>query len=296
MAKAFINHLYLIFFILPMLALISAINLNMQKTQTSSYTTLNYIMDDIIEDLKSILYANTDKRITINRQGNVALISIYDIMNDSKLEGMSLSQSINKYTTKVLPKYIPFYGLTTNSFSINWQNEPTIFFTNTMRQQTYTPGNNVRYDFFGNANTSAINLTINYTNDAPIFIKTCLFNGNIISCNGGIFGAGTFNVTLNYTDNVGNTQFLFRINPNNANTFQIQYTGAQIRTTTLTMGLVDTSSRSIRYNINQQAYAVINATFINNEPNYIMAYLPGSINITQGDFSKNITILPIEEG
>ncbi|MEM4295705.1 MAG: hypothetical protein QXI89_00125 [Candidatus Anstonellales archaeon] len=296
MAKAFINHLYLIFYVLPMLALIYAINLNMQRAQESSYTTLNYITDDIIEDLKTILYANTDKKITIQRQGNLAIISVFDIMNDSKLEGMSLNQNINKYTSKVLPKFIVFYGLTTYAFSINWQNEPTLFFTNGMSQRTYTPGNNVRYDFFGNANTSMINLTINYTNGIMPFVKICTFNGLPISCNGGTYGAGTFNVTLNYTDNIGNALFIFRINPNVANTFQITYIGAQTRTTTLNMGLVGSNQRSIRYNINQQAFAIINATFINNEQNYIMAYLPGSINLTQATFSKSINIIPIEEG
>lgn len=294
--KAFINQLYVISVVLPILSLIALLNYDEIK-EKQSYLTLNYIADDIQQDLRTLFYSNLDKKISIERNGTFALISVYDILNDSKIESSTLGSDANKYTSRFLNRYVSFYGLSSSSFSFDtnnyWVNEPTIYFTNGLSQSTTTPGNNVRFDFFGNANTSAINLNVNYSNNQAFLIKTCTFNGLPISCNGGTFGTGTFNVSLNYTDSVGNSIFIFRINPATANTFTISYSG---RTITFNMGSVAGNQRSIRITINQNALAYVNATFINNEQTYIMAYIPASINLTQLNANKSINAVVFAEG
>jgi hypothetical protein len=62
------------------------------------------------------------------------------------------------------------------------------------------------------------------------------------------------------------------------------------------MGSVGGNQRSIRITINQNALAYVNATFINNEQTYIMAYIPASINLTQLNANKSINAVVFAEG
>jgi hypothetical protein len=301
MAKilGFFNLLFITIIILPLFALIAYYFLlnNFIRDYEESYNTLGYIADDIISDIKTLIKNNLDKEITIRRNSTLALISVYDVLNDSKLSSSRLSNDIANYTNKFFIKYTQFYGLSNSSLIIPSINDnPEIFFTNSQRQRTYFSGTNIFFDFFGNNNTTRINISINYNNRAPYLSRTCRFNNVLISCNGGNFGTGFFNVTLNYTDDSGNSIFNFFIDPTITNNFTITYASSPTKTVTLQIGKIATIDRSLRFFINNSAFATINATFINNEQNYIMAYIPGNLYLKQVTVEKNITIIVLEEG
>jgi hypothetical protein len=301
MAKilGFFNLLFITIIILPLFALIVYYFLlnNFIRDYEESYNTLGYIADDIISDIKTLIRNNLDKEITIRRNSSLALISVYDVLNDSKLSSSRLSNDIANYTSKFFIKYNQFYGLSNSSLIIPSINDnPEIFFTNGQRQRTYVSGTNIFFDFFGNNNATIINVSVNYNNNGPYLLKTCSFNGFPVSCSGGTFGTGTFNITLNYTDNSGNSIFNFSIDPTITNNFTITYLSVPTKTVTLQIGKIATIDRSLRFFINNSAFATINATFINNEQNYIMAYIPGNLYLKQVTVEKNISIIVLEEG
>ena len=299
MAKTlgFLNLLYIMAIAFPLFLAVSYYFLlhNVVKDYEESYNTLGYISDDIITDIKVIIKNNLKKEIKIERNNSDALISLYDILNYSQLFSSQLSNDINRYLT-FFNKYALFYGLSNSSLTISVNDNPFIFFTNNQRQRTYISGTNLYYDFFGNDNTKKILVKVNYTNDISFVSKTCRFNNNIIPCSGGNFGTGTFNVTLNYTDSTGNAIFNFSIDPTITNNFTITYLSSPQRIVSLQIGNISNFNKSIRFFIHRNTFAIVNATFINNEQHYIMAYISGNLYLKQQHVEKNISIVVLEEG